>query len=338
VGWPPPPPLRRAPLRWFRARFLYALDPADGNLFKYLAHSDWFALFVTALKAVPFCGVNVMVQALTFAMIDKADEFQLVNFVLQFKGFQFLAALFAAAKLGLAALFVFVDSAGHTMSSAEMAALAPGQAGDFPLAVSLEPLRVLLTYVCLLLLWCGATHGGKAEVHALEQVRILARDDASALNAVELSRQHADALRAARAQLGARVARGGGYLPLFLCFDALISVAVGAATVHAIVQSGWGSSDWIFWTVLYYAKMVYGLLSFPFLLFVTPMVGPALHRARATAYNEEGRLVPKLSDSLIKDKIREDAESGKSKKEKKIWFQRSLGSRSASSVQHEELL
>jgi hypothetical protein len=39
-GWPPPPLLRPAPLRWFRARFLYALDPADGNLWKYLHQAD----------------------------------------------------------------------------------------------------------------------------------------------------------------------------------------------------------------------------------------------------------------------------------------------------------
>ena len=162
------------------------------------------------------------------------------------------------------------------------------------MALALEPLRVGLTYVCLLLLWCGATHGGKAEVHALEQVRVWARDDASSLDD--------GALRTARHKLGARVSRGGGQLPLFLCINALISVAVGAATALAIVHNGWGPADWIFWTVLYYSKMVYGLLSFPFLLFVTPMVGPALHRARATAYDEDGRLVPKLSDALIKEK------------------------------------
>ena len=38
------------------------------------------------------------------------------------------------------------------------------------MAVSLELLRLGLTYICLLLLWCGATHGGKPEIHALEQV------------------------------------------------------------------------------------------------------------------------------------------------------------------------
>ena len=85
---------------------------------------------VTAVKAVSFCGVNVLIQALHFAMIDKADEFQLVHFVLQFKGFHFLTALIGAARLGLAALAVFVRAASHTMSSADMAALAPGQAAD----------------------------------------------------------------------------------------------------------------------------------------------------------------------------------------------------------------
>ena len=77
------------------------------------------------------------------------------------------------------------------------------------------------------------------------------RDDASmhSLDADARTRQHAQALAAARNKLGARVARGGGQLPLFLCLDALISVAVGAATVHAILLNGWGPSDWIFWTV-----------------------------------------------------------------------------------------
>ena len=48
-------------------------------------------------------------DAIVAALIDKTDEFQLVNFCLQFKGFQFLTALLSAARLGLAALLVFVE-------------------------------------------------------------------------------------------------------------------------------------------------------------------------------------------------------------------------------------
>ena len=70
--------------------------------------------------------------------------------------------------------------------------------------------------------------------------------------------------------------------------------------------------------------MVYGLLSFPFLLFVTPMVGQGLHRARATAYDEQGRLVPKLSDGMIKEKLKAMEEEGKAKPAKKSWLRRNL--------------
>ncbi len=50
--------------------------------------------------------------------------------------------------------------------------------------------------------------------------------------------------------------------------------------------------------------------------------------------------MPKLSDSLIKEKIKEEAEaeSGAPRKEKRSMYQRVVGSRSAGSVQHEELL
>ena len=64
----------------------------------------------------------------------------------------------------------------------------------------------------------------------------------------------------------------------------------------------------MFWASIFYMKAIYALLSFPFLLFVLPMVGPALHHAKETAYDQAGRLVPKLSDSLIKEKIKQEEE------------------------------
>ena len=50
--------------------------------------------------------------------------------------------------------------------------------------------------------------------------------------------------------------------------------------------------------------------------------------------------MPKLSDSLIKEKIKEEAEaeSGAPKKEKRSMYQRVVGSRSAGSVQQQEEL
>jgi len=62
----------------------------------------------------------------------------------------------------------------------------------------------------------------------------------------------------------------------------------------------------MFWTTLYYMKMVYGLLSFPFLIFRLPLLGRGLVRALPTAYDQSGALVPKLTSALMKKKKKLD--------------------------------
>ena len=42
------------------------------------------------------------------------------------------------------------------------------------------------------------------------------------------------------------------------------------------------------------------MLSFPFLIFLVPIVGPSLHHAKPTAYDKQGMLVPKLTTAQIK--------------------------------------
>jgi len=51
----------------------------------------------------------------------------------------------------------------------------------------------------------------------------------------------------------------------------------------------------IFWSSLYNLKMVYGLASFPFLVFELPFIGPALTKCRDTAYDQYGQLVVRLT-------------------------------------------
>ena len=55
-------------------------------------------------------------------------------------------------------------------------------------------------------------------------------------------------------------------------------------------------------------KLIWALLSFPYLIFLVPILGTALHGAKNTAYDQMGNLVPKLTDALIKRKRVVDAE------------------------------
>ena len=60
----------------------------------------------------------------------------------------------------------------------------------------------------------------------------------------------------------------------------------------------WSSIDIsspLFWSALYNLRMTYGLLCFPFLIFELPLIGDALTKCRATAYDQTGQLVVKLA-------------------------------------------
>ena len=71
-----------------RAAVLYALYPYDKSVWAKL-RSPLF-LLLTLLKCVPVAGASQIAFAALLCVIDRTDEAQLVQFVLGFKGFQFV--------------------------------------------------------------------------------------------------------------------------------------------------------------------------------------------------------------------------------------------------------
>ena len=51
-----------------------------------------------------------------------------------------------------------------------------------------------------------------------------------------------------------------------------------------------------------YIKTFYALFSWPFLIFMVPVVGGAFAEARPTAYDKSGMLCPNLSSGQLKTK------------------------------------
>ena len=84
----------------------------------------------------------------------------------------------------------------------------------------------------------------------------------------------------------------GGYLPYFMLFDLVVLIALVLGWIVGFVYNyGLDPQDPIFWSSLYDLKMLYGLGSFPFLLFQIYPIGEALHEAQATGYDQSGQLV-----------------------------------------------
>jgi len=93
-----------------------------------------------------------------------------------------------------------------------------------------------------------------------------------------------------------------------MAFDLVIVGLLSTGTAILVLNQGWHWDDWILWTTLYNANLAYGLLSGPFVLFTVPVLGQALHHAKATGYDRSGMLVPKLSNSGLKQRIQHEQE------------------------------
>ncbi|KAL1507108.1 hypothetical protein AB1Y20_007964 [Prymnesium parvum] len=310
---------------WFRANVLYSVLPADGTTWSVLRTPTGFIVFCIGMTSA--YAANVWLFVILFFLIDKRDEFQLVNFILKFKGFQAVSALISAASASSAMYHCTVVSNGVTCPVE-----APGNYHMFVYAAVMEPVRIVLVWVAFSLLWFGYAHGGKEEILALENVRQDMADgkldgvrDLKALREqdTELDRHEAEA--SAEYEIDAAVQRArkkfstfrrtGGFLPYFLVYDLLAAAYVAWCYGLDLLTNGFTPYDpntaWKLWTTIFFAKNQYALMAFPFLIFSMPVIGRALTKTKTTGYDKRGMLCAGLSSGQIK-KVFNDRQESKS--------------------------
>lgn len=301
--------------RLLRAKFLYSTMPADGSIFKILRPTRPVGMLVYLAKMHSFTSVSAF--ALTFLLMDRTDEYQLVAFILRFKAYQFLF-------FGLEPAVMLATSVSTCIE--EISVLNDPQAcvdeasAVSPLKLCLEALRITLICATARLLYRGA-YGGQAEIRALEQVRLDAYDGCldgvkgrTAAHEVDEMWEGFDDAEYAAAVEAQRVAHGverrsGGLLLAFLCVDAAILLLVVASYAFHIWSAGLTPSEKLFWVLIANAKMVWALLSMPFFIFLVPFAGAPLNGGpRPTGYNERGRLVPMLTPAQKRKKAAKERE------------------------------
>ena len=86
--------------------------------------------------------------------------------------------------------------------------------------------------------------------------------------------------------------RRGGRLWCFIVYDIFMFIGVCVCFLVITPLFFGQDSDWKMKGNLYWAQFVYGLLSFPFLIFAVPLCPNILTKARPTAYDRDGRCVP----------------------------------------------
>jgi len=222
-----------------------------------------------------------------------------MQFILEFKGYQFITAVFAGiiggVQLQACAVRETCDQYGDLG--------APGMGADFYVENLSFSLNVILVWTAFLLLPCSTQKGA---VGAL----LKAESNQSGTQSKETSQRggwrwqqaapdaptvvsalHKDDFDSTWFGFKARSQAGGSLMMPLLGYDFVCFTTSGALAAFAyLTTDGWHMRSWIFW-----CRVLYGIEALPFTPFIIPVVDRILLHARPTYYDRTGRCVPPLS-------------------------------------------
>mmetsp|Transcript_6638 Transcript_6638/g.15382 ORF Transcript_6638/g.15382 Transcript_6638/m.15382 type:complete len:478 (-) Transcript_6638:136-1569(-) len=235
-----------------RAFLRYHLYPYDRGFWGRLRDPVW--ILFTLVGLIPVYGISPAVFLFIFLLIDKSDEFQLVSFILEFKGFQYLTQGVVRSVMGYFMYLNCVSVPGDLEKCVEN-----GPGSETPVAAVLAgySIQILLVWISFLILPFSSRKGRSTLTGQL------------------------DGPEPSRLQ--------GGYLLYLLWYDLLTFVICAASFVYVLQQRNWLLDDWIIEHAFFAIQMVHGYLSMPFYFFTLPLLRNVLTHAAPTAYDRYGR-------------------------------------------------
>eukprot|EP01017_Pseudomicrothorax_dubius_P032822 TRINITY_DN4336_c0_g3_i1.p1 TRINITY_DN4336_c0_g3~~TRINITY_DN4336_c0_g3_i1.p1 ORF type:complete len:351 (-),score=43.27 TRINITY_DN4336_c0_g3_i1:61-1113(-) len=288
------PPSRRScclfyPFLWFRNWILYTTHPVDKNLYQIMSTISWWLLLI--LSGTPIYGVQSFFYLLFFILMDKSDEYQLVEFIISFKRMQFFAAGIVSAVIGYSQYYscnirieykeVNVIEYGNCMidESAKLVHLYIDPAAEL--------LKIALLWAAFFLLPCSRQKGKpKFEYEELKNARVVEEEDCCCC-----------VINSGR----------GGRLKSFMIYD-LFTFLLSVGSFFAVYFLLHLSQEFQVKATIFAVKLIYGMLSFPFLLFMLPYLGRVLSRAQPTGYTQDGICIARIGADRFRE-AEQDSES-----------------------------
>lgn len=269
------PPMCLSP-GWWRALILYHFLPFDVSLFG-CCKDPLFWIFTLASCCTSH-GVRVAFFSLLLLLMllgCPGDEYQLVQYILAFKGTQFISSGVCMAMVASVKYYMCVNPGGtHTCDT-------DGPGVNVGVASSLIDFFgcSILCWIVFLVLPTSTRSAGLREI---------ATDPEAADN---------DKLCCCRwhPQRGGRIKGLLGYD--LLCFLASCGLCYGLCYMtakemgHDEVKVSF-LHTWEFQTAIFWARIFYSLLAFPFIVFMIPGINSILTHTSATGYNRNGICVP----------------------------------------------
>lgn len=241
----------------FRAFFRYHMFPYDRSIWRKMRDPLW--ILFQLIPLVPVAAVNPLWFLFTFLVIDKGEEFQLVSFILRFKGYQFITLGLIRATLGFI-LFINCVTAPADDDDHQCEHTGPGAQDNVWLSTGGFVLQVVLAWLAFLMLPCSRQKG---------------RTELRGTIEVDTSKTEGN--------------HGAHLRYLLLCDLAAFALCAALVGYALAMAPGGDAMHWTIEHVVFGAQVLYGFLSFPFFIFTLPLLSRALTHALPTGYDGKGR-------------------------------------------------
>eukprot|EP00161_Ancyromonas_sigmoides_P007435 TRINITY_DN188_c1_g3_i2.p1 TRINITY_DN188_c1_g3~~TRINITY_DN188_c1_g3_i2.p1 ORF type:complete len:494 (-),score=103.21 TRINITY_DN188_c1_g3_i2:441-1814(-) len=260
---------------FFRCVILYTLEPFDRNIWQKIRDPIWWLL--TLILAFPRYGVSQIGFLVLFALTDLRDEYQLLQYILGLKAFAFIGQGFVPLCVGAARLFYCVYTA-YDVNSAEIGEFSgkyPEKCVENgpqiePFEMAFYALQIFLTLFC----WILIPFSRKKEI------------------GFRFPRPEEIDPRPKRVCGLNAYPKRGGRIHYFLIYDLIILLGIGGLCLAVYIRNwddiGEKETDFVVYGTFYWAKILYGILALPWILFKLPLFNMFLTNAKATGYDKTG--------------------------------------------------
>lgn len=306
---------------WYKVR-AYVLNrylPHNKTIFGKL--KDPFTVLLYILTFLPIHGVRVIFFGILLLMLvfpGKPDEFQLINFILLFKGFQFMTSgilVMASGAFSYYSCYTFHKD--DFLKCVDTTGPAPSSVGGVS--------GLLIDYAgSIILVWIAFAALSRS-VNSVQELQQQQVDQMRAETPEESYRR----LRLERA-LQTEGARGGRLWNMLRwdmkCFlfsiFLLVSSAIFTCQEHFEHGGVWYTllENPQFRANVFWCCDVYAVLSLPFAFFLIPGFLEIMTHSDTTGYNKHGACVlykmPRSSKTVVQEEVEEAEEDPKKRKEK----------------------
>lgn len=238
----------------------YHIYPADKTIWGKIKDPVWIIFLLASL--IPWAGITPLIFLFCFVIIDKSDEYQLIAFILQFKGTQFISHGILRTIIGFY-LYLGCVTAPAKEDDHHCEDSGPGIAGPMEVILGGWFLQVILIWIAFILVNYSKAKG-KRELKGKIQF-----EHASSSGTI-----------------------GGGYLGYLMIYDLVcFTICVGTLAWVFSTRPEMRHDEWVVKHAFYAVQILYGFCSLPFFFLILPILQPILTHSSPTAYDPEGRCV-----------------------------------------------